>query len=67
MEAEIDILDTPAVAALLGVQPDTLERWRRSDRVGPPWYAIGNHLVRYRRDDVDAWLAAMRKTPGQSK
>ena len=33
----------------------TLQSWRAS-RTGPRGYRIGRH-VRYRREDVEAWLA----------
>lgn len=54
---------TPAViteqefAALLRVHPETARRWR-SDGLGPRPIHAGGRLVRYRRVDVDAWIAA---------
>ena len=48
---------TPAeVGGVLGGIPEkTLANWR-SQRKGPLFVRIGIH-VRYRREDVDAWLA----------
>lgn len=51
---EID--DTDGVAAYLVVPAKTLEAWRYIGK-GPAYAKIGKH-VRYRRSDVDAWLAA---------
>jgi predicted DNA-binding transcriptional regulator AlpA len=41
----------------------TLAQWRyRSE--GPPFVRLGRH-VRYRREDVDAWLAASAVETGR--
>lgn len=54
---EHDPLDTPSVVAdRLGLPQKTLAQWRYLGR-GPRWVKIGRH-VRYRRSDVDGWLAA---------
>lgn len=46
---------TPKEAAThIRVSERTLEGWRRQRR-GPRWVKAG-HLVRYAREDVDAWL-----------
>ena len=43
-------------AELLGVATITLAQWRaRGD--GPPHFKVGRRHVRYRRADVDAWMA----------
>lgn len=44
------------VANLIGVKVATLPFWR-SRKFGPPHLKIGK-LVRYRREDVDRWLAS---------
>lgn len=55
----MDSLMTPrSVAAVLNVRPDTLSQWRFANR-GPAYVKIGR-LVRYREDDLTAWLEAMR-------
>ncbi len=46
------------VAAFLGVPLRTVYRWR-SRSEGPRGYRVGRH-VRYRVEDVEAWLAARR-------
>lgn len=43
------------VAALLGVPVATLANWRCAGK-GPPFLKVGRH-VRYRRGDVDGWIA----------
>jgi excisionase family DNA binding protein len=60
--------DTPAVAepllepgqaaALLGIGVDTLAAWRHTGRVKLPYVRVGNRLVRYRKGDIDALIAA---------
>ncbi len=49
------ILKPGELAALLKVSLRTLSAWRLRDR-GPKWFAVG-HAVRYRREDLDVWLA----------
>lgn len=44
------------LSVLLGVPVGTLANWR-SARTGPPFVKVGRH-VRYRRGDVDEWVAA---------
>jgi excisionase family DNA binding protein len=44
------------VAEFLQVPVRTLERWRYVG-AGPRWVPMGRH-VRYRWDDVEAWLEA---------
>lgn len=44
------------LSELLGVPVGTLANWR-SARTGPPFVKVGRH-VRYRRGDVDKWVAA---------
>lgn len=48
------LLGIRELASWLGIPPATIYQWRsRGD--GPPGYRVGRH-VRYRRDDVEAWL-----------
>jgi len=44
------------VAEEFGVSLATVYKWR-TQRTGPPGFRVGRH-VRYRRGDVDAWVAA---------
>jgi hypothetical protein len=54
--------DEKATAERIGgnLQPKTLANWRSSGG-GPPFYKIGSRVL-YDDADVDAWLAARRKT-----
>ena len=50
-------IDNPAaVAEYLGLPLNTLAQWRYLKK-GPSFIKSGR-LVRYRKEDVDAWLAA---------
>ena len=44
-------------AAHIGVNPRTLEVWRCTKRHQIPFIKVGR-LVRYRREDLDRWLAS---------
>lgn len=44
------------VAEEFGVSLATVYKWR-TQRTGPPGFRVGRH-VRYRRGDVDAWVAS---------
>ena len=49
---------TPREASeLLGVAPQTLAMWRSSGRVQLPYFKLG-HAVRYRRADLEAFIAS---------
>ncbi len=50
-----------AAEYLGGLRPQTLASWAVSGRHDLPFVKIGK-LVRYRRDDLDSWLAARRGT-----
>ena len=51
-----DILPTPEAATYLRLSKPTLERLRLTGE-GPPYAKLGK-AVRYRRADLDAWLAS---------
>jgi predicted DNA-binding transcriptional regulator AlpA len=55
-DAPFELLDEKQMCALVGISPVTAAKWRaRAD--GPRFLKIGR-LVRYRRTDVQAWLAS---------
>jgi excisionase family DNA binding protein len=58
---EVD--DTQATAKYLKVPPRTMEDWRYRG-VGPAFIKVGK-AVRYRRDDVDAWLSEQTTVPSE--
>lgn len=43
------------VAEFLGVQPQTIARWKWAGKDGPPSITLGRS-VRYRQSEVEAWL-----------
>lgn len=52
---------TPAqVAELLAVPLRTMQYWREK-RMGPAYLTLGPKLIRYRRADIDAFLAGAAK------
>lgn len=52
----MDTLVKPAeLAESLGVSENTLRWWRHVGR-GPKHVALTERVIRYRREDVDAWL-----------
>jgi len=58
-----DKLLTPEQAsALIGVKVGTLAVWRCTKRYALPYIKVGR-LVRYRREDVDAFIQASRQVP----
>jgi hypothetical protein len=48
-------LDTAGAAAYLGCQPATLKTWRARG-AGPRFRVVSAKLVRYHRDDLDAFV-----------
>lgn len=49
-------MTTAEAAEYLDVKPGTLEKWRYLEK-GPRYYKIGGKRVRYRKSDLDAFLA----------
>jgi excisionase family DNA binding protein len=54
-----EILTPEQTGALLKVNERTLERWRCEGK-GPAFVRLGRR-VRYRRDDLEAWLVRQRQ------
>lgn len=55
MQGEDKLLNTKEAAALLGLSPQTLEKWR-SMGVGPAYLKLGNKAVRYRHSELLAFI-----------
>ena len=51
----VDVLDDKQVSALLHTNPRTLRLWRHTR--GLPFVRITSKVIRYRRADIDQWLA----------
>lgn len=49
-------LDTEAAAAYLGSTAGTLKNWRATGR-GPRYRVVQERLIRYHRDDLDAFVS----------
>jgi excisionase family DNA binding protein len=47
-------LDTDEAASYLGAQPGTLKNWRHRGE-GPRYHVVNRRLVRYHRDELDAY------------
>lgn len=60
MSEVADLLDTPALAKKLGVQANTLEKWRVRGE-GPTYVKIGRRIA-YHPQDVEEWLTSRRAT-----
>lgn len=54
-----DYLSKNDAAAALGIHPFTLKRWRMRG-YGPQGVKVGGRL-RYRRSDIETWLASLGK------
>ena len=54
---ETNLLDKQAAARFLAVSVKTLDRWIYEHR-GPKFYKVGGVLVRYRHEDLIAFLEA---------
>jgi excisionase family DNA binding protein len=53
-----DLLTDRQAAALLAVKPRTLRLWRNTRAL--PHIRVTSRVIRYRRSDLDAWLARRR-------
>lgn len=62
MEALLNVGD---VAELLGVTKQRIYAWRHNGRKGPPAIQLEGHLLRYRPEDLEAYLAAQRDGDSQ--
>ena len=62
MGTETDQLLTAAqVADMLQLQARTLMEWRLLSK-GPKWFRLGDKAIRYRRSDLEAWIASQEPT-----
>ena len=52
-------LNEKQLCEVLGISPKTAQAWRHNGR-GPSWYRLGPRLVRYREEDVVAFLEGGR-------
>jgi hypothetical protein len=48
-------MDSEGAAAYLGASPGTMKTWRATGK-GPRYHVVQDRLVRYHRDDLDAFV-----------
>jgi hypothetical protein len=58
-------IPTRGVSRLIGVEESTLAKWRRHG-IGPPWYSLHGHLIRYDRTEVLTWVRSQGGGPIQA-
>lgn len=61
-----DLLTPDEVANILRTKTTTLANWRAL-RIGPSFLKVGGRLVRYRRADLDAFIAAGKAGEGAAQ
>lgn len=54
----MELLTTAQVAELVSIHPATLRGWRMHGE-GPKWVRVGKATIRYRRSDLDNWMASL--------
>lgn len=59
------LLTSEAAAQLMSISPATLRLWRHKGR-GPAYVRISTASVKYRLEDIQAWIAAHRVTTSES-
>lgn len=59
MQNDSVLLDEKGLAKYLGITVHALRRWRFENR-GPRFIKLEGRLVRYRQQDVEAWLVAQQ-------
>jgi len=59
------LISEPAIAAMLGRDVRTLQRWQ-AERSGPPFILVGSER-RYHPDHVRGWLMAKEQQPRTSR
>lgn len=64
-DTKADLLDVDELAELTGISRVTLGQWRAAGK-GPPWTKLGR-AVRYRRAEVEAWIAANGRGRGPER
>jgi hypothetical protein len=58
----IQLVDEKEASLFLGVEPQTLTKWRFRGR-GPAFYKLGGAKVRYKLADLEAFVESSRVEP----
>ena len=56
MRNPVNMMTPRDAARYMGVDFNTVKRWRRTGE-GPPFYRYSSRCVRYKRAELDAWIA----------
>jgi excisionase family DNA binding protein len=59
MHTQDELLTPQLAAAVLGIRAATLANWRTTKSRAIPYVKVGRS-VRYRRSDLEAWIASRR-------
>ncbi|WP_298162643.1 AlpA family transcriptional regulator [Acidocella sp.] len=59
--APMKLLTARQAGELLGVSPETLERWRGAG-TGPAFIRLSGRYIRYRQDDLEAFIQNARRS-----
>lgn len=62
-EAVSELLKESGAGRVIGVKSNTLRKWRQLG-IGPAYIRLSNRCVRYKREDLLAFLESRRVTPG---
>ena len=62
-EPKPEILTSFEVAEMLGVAEQCVRNWRHLGTKGPKFIKLDGRTVRYRRSDVEAWIAKNERRP----
>jgi len=63
MKIKPKTLNEAEAAAMIGIAPGTLNRWRREGKI-PSWRQAGR-LIKYTPEDVDRAIQSLQKTGDQ--
>jgi excisionase family DNA binding protein len=55
-------MTTVELAKILGISEQTLRQWRINGK-GPPYIKIGQRIIRYDKNEVEAWIERVNPTP----
>ena len=66
MNEQQNTLTPKKAASYLGISEAALRLWRSEGR-GPRFFRAGERLIRYRRADLDSWIAARLSQPTVAK
>jgi hypothetical protein len=61
-----EFFSNPKAAKYIDITPGTLAVWRSTGRFAIPFFRIGSK-IRYRKSDLDAFLASRRVDPAKRK